>query len=97
MRDLLQTSFYFSLYTSFADRLLKPVKGYFAPIRKSISITNQRYAVSMGYQKATQLFNLLIFPISDATEIRRNQKLTGRISSMMFMRKNIGFHRIMRL
>lgn len=32
MRDLLQTSFYFSFYTSFADRLLKPVKGYFAPI-----------------------------------------------------------------
>ena len=40
-----------------------------------------------------KLFSLSIFQRSDAMpKIRRNQELTRRISSMMFIGTNIGFH-----
>ena len=40
-----------------------------------------------------KLFSLSIFQRSDAMlKIRRNQELTKRISSMMFIGTNIGFH-----
>ena len=46
-----------------------------------------------GRACSEKLFSLLIFERSDAMlKIRRNQELTMRISSIMFIRINVGFH-----